>query len=245
MRLQTSPAILVLFLAAPGCNAVMSTVTAPAIRGSGIAKEETRAVGPCDGIDVRSALSAVVTAGPAASVTVRGDDNLVPLVETEVEGSTLYARMRPNTGYTTKLPLELVVTLPRLVLARADGASTIRATVVAGGDFTAVAAGASTLRLGGIDAAQADLTARGASRIEASGKAGRAHLTAAEASTIQAGALDAQAAEARLGGASHGEVRASASIRGAVAEASSLRVLGHPATSDVAISGASSVRHED
>ena len=114
MRRRTFHVILMLLLAASGCNAVIQPVTPPAIQGSGVAKEEIRAVGPCDGIDVQSALSAVVTAGPAASVTIRGDDNLVPLVETEVEGSTLHARMRPNTNSTTKLPLELVVTLPRL-----------------------------------------------------------------------------------------------------------------------------------
>jgi hypothetical protein len=245
MRRRITPAILVLLLGAPGCNAVIRSAAVQAVQGSGVVKEESREVGSFEGIRVQSALTAVVTVGPVSSVQVRGDDDLVPLVETGVSGGTLYARLKEHTSISPRLPLTVTITAPKLVQVEADGASTVRVSGTLAESLSALAAGASTVQLSGIDAAQAELTAKGASKIEASGKAGHALLTAGEASKIHADALEARTAEVRVTGASHADVRISESVRGSAGQASSLSVLGHPATKDVATSGASSVRYEN
>ncbi|HVY49735.1 MAG TPA: DUF2807 domain-containing protein, partial [Minicystis sp.] len=57
--------------------------------GSGHAKTETRSVAAFHAVDLSGSLEAEVKVGAPQKVEITGDDNLVPLVTTSVEGGKL------------------------------------------------------------------------------------------------------------------------------------------------------------
>lgn len=66
------------------------------ILGSGVVVTEIREVGSFDGITISGEGTVVVVQADVPSVTVRSDDNLLPLITTEVSGSTLFLGKAPN-----------------------------------------------------------------------------------------------------------------------------------------------------
>src|SRR5580658_6714022 len=90
--------------------------------GSGVAKTETRDVGNFTKIDASGATTLEVTAGQSSTtVTVSGDDNVVPHVRTVVSGDTLH--IETSDVHHTKLPLVVKIGMPKLAAIDVSGAS--------------------------------------------------------------------------------------------------------------------------
>ena len=68
-----------------GCD----IASGPSLRGSGVAKTETRAVGDFSEIEVANAIRLDATVGPATSLVLTTDDNILPHVKTVVSGERL------------------------------------------------------------------------------------------------------------------------------------------------------------
>ena len=196
-----------------------SCKSASAVRGSGVNKTAQRSVGEFSAIEVSGALRCDVSTGPSA-VEVSGDDNLVPLVETEVSGGTLHVGMRDAVSFSSgSLPLVVRITSPTLTSASTSGAVHTTISGVHGDQFVARTNGAGSIRLQG-SAAHVELAANGAAEIDAS-------QLATDAATVDAS------------GASHVDVAAAKQLDLHISGASHVRYAGHPAiTQD--ISGASS-----
>jgi hypothetical protein len=244
MRLSNLLALAVIAPAC-GCDAMMAvtrSVSTPPVRGSGVAKEETREVGPFTAVEVSGAIEATVTPGAETSVKLSGDDNLVPLVVTEVRDGKLSVRMKDGSNVSTKLPLRAAITAPKVNSVSASGAVTLRATAGDAERYDARATGASTVTVEGIAAGEASLDASGASNVTASGTTKSLKAGASGASHIHAEKLAADSVDVAISGASGGTVQAAKSVRGDVSGASNLDVRGEPAMHSVSISGASGVK---
>lgn len=91
--------------------------------GSGKAKREVRPVAAFDEIDISGAVDTEIAIAADSRVEISGDDNLVPLVTTKVDGTRLeidtQKTMRP------KLPLVAHITVPRLTAVRVSGSSDV------------------------------------------------------------------------------------------------------------------------
>jgi len=84
------------------------------LRGSGVALVETRDVDFFDSIETQGSLTVHASVGPEASVFVRGDDNLVPHVETYVRDSTLVVSFEDGFSYSSHEEMRIDVTVPEL-----------------------------------------------------------------------------------------------------------------------------------
>lgn len=87
--------------------------------GSGHAVSVTRVTGPFAGVDVRATAAVAVRTGAKTTVVVHGDDNIVPLIRTEIVGGTLV--ISDHGSYRTNAPLTVTVTTPTLTNAALDG----------------------------------------------------------------------------------------------------------------------------
>src|SRR5947207_3116131 len=72
------------------------------IQGSGNLKKETREVGNFSGIESRGSMNVIITYGSSNQITVEADDNLLPLIETKVDGKNLVVKSKDKTGFSTK-----------------------------------------------------------------------------------------------------------------------------------------------
>ena len=102
----------------------------PSLRGSGVAKTETRRAASFSEIEVGGGIQLDVKFGPAISLDVTGDDNILPHLKTEVTGDRL--EIFTDTPYSSDLGVKASVTLPVLKVLAGSGASKTTLTDFAG-----------------------------------------------------------------------------------------------------------------
>jgi Putative auto-transporter adhesin, head GIN domain len=178
------------------------------IVGSGKPRTERREVARFSAITAQGGVAVDVTVGPAPSLTVTGDDNVVPVIRTEVHGDRLVIDQRE--GYSSKQRPRVTITLPDLTAVSAQGGTTIAITG-AHGDRLAL-----------------DASAGGA--IHAAGKVATLTATARDGGRLAARDLAATNARVDAAGAGAVELTASSSLTALATGASHVAYWGHPAT---------------
>ena len=158
----------------------------PPIVGSGVTKVETREVAAFHEVDVSSAFEATVAIGTKQSVALSVDDNLLPLVETEVKDGRLSVRYRAGSSITTKAPQKVAIVVPALDSIVASGAAKVSAAVGETKAITIEAEGASNVDVQGLSSDSVDVDATGASRVSLAGKGKQLTLEASGASRFLA-----------------------------------------------------------
>jgi hypothetical protein len=128
-----------LVLLAAGCGG--------ATKGSGHLVTVHRSVAGFSSVELRGAGTVDVTVGAPAGVAIYGDDNIVPLIKTNVVDGALVISSKHS--YSTHDGLEIRVSTPALDAAAIDGAGTFRATRIRATSFSANLRGTGTLDLDG------------------------------------------------------------------------------------------------
>ena len=79
------------------------------IKGNGVLTEKERGVMAFNAIQTKGAVDVIIADVTNAPIKVRGDENLVDLVETYVKDGVLYVQFKENQNYTSKLGLKVTV----------------------------------------------------------------------------------------------------------------------------------------
>jgi Putative auto-transporter adhesin, head GIN domain len=172
---------LMLTLAACGCE--IAGKVANHVHGSGVKKTEKRNVPEFDSLSVDGAYEVAIQSGKSREVQIEGDDNLLPLVVTEVENGRLVVK---NEGsFNSKTPLKLLITVPNIRDVSFSGASNVKlsdikseklgiqidgaSTVSASGETKSLSVnvnGAGTVNTKDLTADAVDITSNGAGSID-------------------------------------------------------------------------------
>jgi hypothetical protein len=218
----------------PGCNIVIG----PSLRGSGVAKTESREVGGFSEIEVGNAIQLDVVVGEPAEVTVSADDNILPLVKTVLAGDRL--KIYVDESFSTDLGVQVKITTPELKALEGSGASRITAGRITGDAFSLGLSGASTCDLAS-DAEALEVTLSGASRSSLVGVTQQLTIECSGASHVDATKLTADKVHAEVSGASSARVFANQELAATASGASNVRYAGNPAKVAQDVSGASTV----
>ena len=188
------------------------------IGGDGALAEETRALGEFSALEVFDgfAVEVWVEAEAAPSITVRGDENLLPRFYTEVRpGTHLSVALQPTREVRPTTRPEALLVTPRLTSVYAEDDS--RVTIAgAAGDLTVKTAGSATV------AVEGSLGAATATALEAgggtwTGSAGSLTVTLTGTGAIDAGGLTvAGDAEVTISGGGTATICALGEVRGVV-----------------------------
>jgi hypothetical protein len=158
-------------LALAACAAIAVTACKPYVQGNGVYLEETRSPLPdFVGVDLESGIDATVTVGPAQSVVVSGDANVVKWITTDVHTDTVRgAPLRVlhvfvEHEYGATIPPRAVIKLPALRYVRAVAGASV---AVSGAGAEALVADVhdATVRAGTYQVNTADVDLTGASII--------------------------------------------------------------------------------
>jgi hypothetical protein len=199
-----------------GCAGAFNQI---AVKGSGVAKTEQREVQGFSAVEISGVVQLDCAVGSETKVELTTDDNLLPLVTTQVEGETLKIALKENIS--TGLGIKAKVTVPALTALTASGATRATVTGVTGKSFK--------------------LNVNGASNVTVSGKADRLEVDCAGASHVHAFGLPAQFVTARVSGASQAEVHADEELNADASGASSITYEGAPAKKAANTSGVGKV----
>ena len=93
------------------------------IQGSGKSVEVQRAVPAFDSVSVQDGIRVVFRQSVEQKLTIKADDNIEPLVEARVDGTTLKLKMRPRSSFRTTHPVMVSLDYKQLnTLSLSDGA---------------------------------------------------------------------------------------------------------------------------
>jgi hypothetical protein len=190
-------------------------------RGSGEVKSETRQASAFSRIDVTAGIGVTVRIGSAQTLEVRAQENILPLIATDVQGATL--RIHSTQGYTTSEGVHVTIVTPALAGISMSGGSQ--------GQIAGIAADDLEIELSG----GSGLTASGTARTVTAKASGGSRGTLSD--------LSATTVTVVMTGGSTAIVRASEEVRGSASGGSRVTVVG-AAKLNVQASGGSDVRRE-
>lgn len=169
------------------------------VKGSGNMASEKRSVSDFKGVDVSGIFQVEITAQKDFSVEVEADDNLLPLISTEVRDGVLYieTEKRVNTGN----PLRVRISAPDINKLEATGATNVTISDLKNNSIAVDSSGASKVKISG-QTAKFNVDVSGATKVDAAElTAENAFIDASGASNVSVNVTGTLKTEAS--GASH------------------------------------------
>lgn len=186
------------------------------VEGDGVVAREQRLVGTVQGLEVGGAIVVDVRVGPATSLVVEADRNLLPLIRTDVHGDTL--SISTTGSYRTHNPVHVIYTVPRLTDLRQGGSGRMTVEGLNGAPLAVRHGGSSALVLAG-QVASLDIDSGGSGSVEAGGLlSGSARLTLSGSGRLDVGQVRGDYAVVSLDGS--GQLRAAGQVASLTARAS-------------------------
>lgn len=190
--------------------------------GSGHIETSKRDVADFSKLKVGGVFDVDVSRGDKYSVEVIADDNLLPLIRTEVGGDTLSIYSDGKISKSSQL--RVVLTAPDIRKVKASGASKVLLKDVSNDELA--------------------LNASGASKITVSGSTASLTIDVSGASKVLGSDLDSKQATVETSGASSADIKVSDALNAHASGASHIRYIGSPRTLDVDRSGAATVSQQ-
>jgi hypothetical protein len=197
--------------------------------GSGNKTTETRPMSGFDSIDLYGVGKLIVRQTGTQSLSIEGDDNIVPLVTTEVSGQTLRIGLESGTQIQPRLPLVFNATVSDLSALTLSGAGSIEGDDLRAGNFETKISGAGNTHLGNLTAGTLRATLSGAGGFAVSGNVSDQEVVLSGAGNYRADELQSRNARVRASGAGSATVRVSDNLAANLSGVGSVRYYGSPA----------------
>lgn len=192
------------------------------VKGSGNVVKENRGVSDFTQVDVSNAIQVEIVAQKDFSVEVEADDNILPLITTEIRGNVL--RIKSEKGYNSKTPVIVRVSAPNIEDLDVSGASKVNLT--------------------NLNNESLQIHSSGASKINVEGTTVNLEIETSGASKIEAENLKAENVSVDASGASKINVTVSNDLKVDASGASNINYTGTPKNFEKKISGASNVKQK-
>lgn len=216
------------------------------IKGSGNVVTIERTTSDYDGVSVSGFYNVELVEGTEGKLTLKGEDNILDNIETEVRGGTLRIKSIDNMNLVPSRNESVFITIP------VDEIDKIR--LSGSGNFV----GKKTLKMNGLDiqvsgSRNIDLTLEadnvsvqtsGSSNIQLNGRTEEIKVQSSGSSNVKAFDLEADEATFELSGSSDVEITVNESLVSRVSGSGHIRYHGNPEKVDSNISGSGRVSKE-
>ena len=188
--------------------------------GSGVAATQVRSVDAFSSLDLDGGNNVVIHIGAAQSVVVKGDDNLLARVTTEVQSGKLVIGNTPG-RMSSKTPMSVEVSVPSL--------------------DTLTLSGSGNIIVSGVDAESFTVSLPGSGTLTASGTTSRLDVTVDGSGTVQFSRLVAADVKATIEGSGSIFVSATKSLDALVSGTGSILYAGNPQQVTKSVTGTGSI----
>jgi len=151
--------LLVITATATGCHHSIGH----GVVGSGVRQVQKREVAPFTSVSTEGAFDITIACQKPQSIQVEADDNVLPLVSTEVSNGVLY--VKSLRGYSTRDNVELRIEVPNIEGLNLEGAGTIEISGIKNDKFGIDSSGAPTINASG-ETKALEIDANGAGKID-------------------------------------------------------------------------------
>lgn len=168
------------------------------IVGSGNVITENRPISGIDRVSMTISGNLEIQQGATESLTVSGEDNVLPLLLTEVRGDELVIRWKSNTSIQTHRPPLIKLTVKNLREVNFSSFGKVTVGSITTGDFLLTLSSSGDIEIDGIQADKitANLSSSGNALIK--GRASQLDLRVTSSGSFQGGDLQVQRAQVRV-----------------------------------------------
>jgi Putative auto-transporter adhesin, head GIN domain len=208
-----------------GCDVASMPGLGPRIRGSGVAGTERRSVEPFDAVSVAGDFAVSIRVAPETSVSLTGDDNLLPIVRTEVRDGTLH--IEATRLYSARRGIQVSLTTPALRAVSVSGSSNVAARRFRAGSFRASVSGSGNLLAEG-DADSLDVSVSGSADVMLAGGADQVTAAVSGSGDLHLLELRARTADVSVSGSGSAALLATERLNASVSGSGEVRYAGTP-----------------
>jgi hypothetical protein len=199
------------------------------IKGSGIAKSQTRALGPFTGVKLSLPATTEVRIGATEGITIEADDNLLPMIETVVERGELKVRPTRDNLYLRSRTMKIVITARSIDRLSLDGSGSITTGALRADKISLAVGGSGTITVGAVEAERVSVAVGGSGDIKVGGgRAERLSVTIGGSGDVDAGGLKVDDAGITVGGSGTSTVWATNRLSYTIAGSGDVRYYGDP-----------------
>jgi hypothetical protein len=238
---RTRIVLLSIFLAAmvSSCNLISFAKNIRTITPSSTIVTEERSVSGFTGIDMSAFGEVTLQQGDNESLSIKGSDNVVPLVVTTIRNGVLTIRLEEGvtlTGINHENVLAFTITVKNLNSLTNSGAAKISMDTLSTQDLNVTLSGAGQVVFGQLTAESLYVKISGLGGIEAQGEANKAKVEISGAGNIKASNLKINTADVSLSGLGNAELWVVDNLTGNISGAGGVSYFGSP-KSDTKTSG--------
>ena len=211
------------------------------IQPSGTIRQEARAVTGFTGLGLAVPGRVELRQGTPEAVTIEADDNLLPEIQTVVEGGKLMIRFGRKLSVGGKPVIRIRVTAPSFESISISGSGDVVAASLAVPTLAIAVSGSGEVKLANVQVDTLKASISGSGDIEAGGKATEVVAKIAGSGDLEAGKLDARRVSVSIAGSGDVEVRAAESLSATIAGSGDVRYHGDP-TVKKSVAGSGTVK---
>jgi len=204
---------------------------APSVPGSGTIKTESPSVSGATVVNLSGVGELHITQGPQESLSVTTDDNLLPLLDTRLEGEVLTLGQKSNENLKPTRGIVYKLCLKEVSKITLSGVGTVDASGLHRKDLTVVASGAGEIQLKDLQLELLSVTLSGAGRIVADGIARQQALDSSGVGSFEGKGLEGEAVTISIGGTGSASVNATKTLDANVSGTGSVTYFGKPTVS--------------
>lgn len=216
-------------LALSACATVQFGGGSGIVRGSGKVISETRNVSGFDSVLITGSGEATITVGDTESVTIEADDNIVPLIDTTVQGSQLVISIKPGSSFSTTHQVRYMINTKILSGLTLSGSANASTSPVKADNFTATTSGSGNIKIDDLQGKSLTARSSGSGNIDvAAGKVEILTITCSGSGNFNGGNLQGSAVQATTSGSGNITVWAKDTLNARLSGSGNVRYYGQP-----------------
>lgn len=210
--------------------------TGERIAGSGKLVSEDRPVGGFQQVRMTIPGTLEVQQGPAESLTVQVEDNLMPYLTTEVRGNTLQIGWKPNTSILTRQPVQLKLTVKDLQGLESTSSGSVKVGPLTTGNFQLTLSSSGDIEIDSIQADKVSVNLSSSGNITMKGSADQLDAQLTSSGSFHGDDLQVRQAQVRLTSSGNATVWATASLDARLTSSGNVYYYGSPTVNQTATS---------
>jgi hypothetical protein len=196
--------------------------------GSGNVTSEPRDVGNFDEVTLSGVGQLHITQTGSESLTIEAEDNILPLLTSEVIGRRLKLSTEPGSHFSPKKPIRYILTVKDLTAIRISGAGNAEIPSLGTPSLHLEISGAGNMTVTGLAAERVEVTLSGAGSLTCAGEALNEEVHISGAGSYHGEDLASVTARVGISGTGSAYVRASEQLDARVSGVGSIVYSGNP-----------------
>lgn len=211
------------------------------IKGNGNVITVKRTTSDYDKIGVGGSFDVILVKGKEGNISIEGEENIIPYLETEVNGNTLNIKYQKNTNINTTRRLTVTVTFKDLEHVSLGGSGNINSKeTIKAKDFKVSLAGSGNITLA-IDGDEVRSSLSGSGDIRLNGNTNHFTCSIAGSGSIKAYDLKADKLNANIAGSGSIRTHVKTKIKARIVGSGSIYYKGNPKYIDTKATGSGDV----